>query len=151
MVIELKQTLRLTQQLVMTPQLQQAIKLLQLNRMELTNLVERELQENPVLEEDFDADAATPAEVADATPGQEEAPGADAVGASQAGESGESLYADTGRRDFQSQLEAITRTEPSFICLNVTGTHTDIDLETQAVLLRDYLERGYPDASPFER
>ena len=51
MAIELRQQLRLSQQLVMTPQLQQAIKLLQLNRQELTALIEQELQENPVLEE----------------------------------------------------------------------------------------------------
>ena len=43
--------LRQSQSLVMTPQLQQAIKLLQLNQLELVNLVQQELQENPVLEE----------------------------------------------------------------------------------------------------
>src|SRR4030042_4874344 len=51
MALEIKQSLKLTQQLVMTPQLQQAIKLLQLNRMELVDLVAAELQENPVLDE----------------------------------------------------------------------------------------------------
>jgi len=51
MALELKQQLRLTQQLVMTPQLQQAIKLLQLSRLELVNLVQQELEENPVLED----------------------------------------------------------------------------------------------------
>ncbi|MCK5437851.1 MAG: RNA polymerase sigma-54 factor, partial [Desulfobulbaceae bacterium] len=42
--------LKLAQQLVMTPQLQQAIKLLQLSMLELTQTVEQELEENPVLE-----------------------------------------------------------------------------------------------------
>jgi len=51
MAFELKQSMKLVQQLVMTPQLQQAIKLLQLSRLELTNLVDQELQENPLLEE----------------------------------------------------------------------------------------------------
>jgi len=51
MAFDLKQSLRLSQQLVMTPQLQQAIKLLQLNRLELAELVNQELVENPVLEE----------------------------------------------------------------------------------------------------
>lgn len=51
MAIELKQTLKLTQQLLITPQLQQAIKLLQLSRMELVETVQKELMENPVLEE----------------------------------------------------------------------------------------------------
>lgn len=40
------------QGLVMTPQLQQAIKLLQLNNMELTEFVEEELERNPLLERD---------------------------------------------------------------------------------------------------
>jgi len=38
---------KLSQQLVMTPQLQQAIKLLQLSRIELEEMVVKELQENP--------------------------------------------------------------------------------------------------------
>jgi len=49
--MELKQQLKLSQQLIMTPQLQQAIKLLQMSRMELSELVQEELLENPVLEE----------------------------------------------------------------------------------------------------
>jgi RNA polymerase sigma-54 factor len=51
MSLEIKQQLRLSQQLVMTPQLQQAIKLLQLSRMELVDQVREELMENPLLEE----------------------------------------------------------------------------------------------------
>jgi RNA polymerase sigma-54 factor len=47
----LRQTLNLSQQLRMTPQLQQAIKLLQLSRMELETAVRKEIEENPVLEE----------------------------------------------------------------------------------------------------
>lgn len=49
--LELRQNLKLTQQLVMTPQLQQAIKLLQLSRFELLEAVQQELLENPMLEE----------------------------------------------------------------------------------------------------
>ena len=51
MALELRQQLRLTQQLVMTPQLQQAIKLLQLSRLELLDVINEELVENPLLEE----------------------------------------------------------------------------------------------------
>ncbi len=51
MSLELRQGLKLTQQLVMTPQLQQAIKLLQLSRLELVQTVQQALQENPLLEE----------------------------------------------------------------------------------------------------
>lgn len=51
MALEIKQSIKLSQQLVITPQLQQAIKLLQLSRLELENLVQSELMENPILEE----------------------------------------------------------------------------------------------------
>jgi RNA polymerase sigma-54 factor len=51
MAFEIRQVQKLVQQLVMTPQLQQAIKLLQLSRIELEELVVKELQENPALEE----------------------------------------------------------------------------------------------------
>lgn len=51
MAIEIKQSLKLSQQLVVTPQLQQAIKLLQLSRLELSTLIQKELLENPILEE----------------------------------------------------------------------------------------------------
>ncbi|HSC89337.1 MAG TPA: RNA polymerase factor sigma-54 [Polyangiaceae bacterium] len=50
--MELKQQLRLSQQLVMTPQLQQAIKLLQLSRLELIDEVRKELDNNPMLSEE---------------------------------------------------------------------------------------------------
>jgi len=51
MAFEIRQVQKLVQQLVMTPQLQQAIKLLQLSRIELEEMVIKELQENPALEE----------------------------------------------------------------------------------------------------
>ena len=51
MAIEMRQQMKLTQQLVMTPQLQQAIKLLQLSRLELQDVIQQELEENPVLDE----------------------------------------------------------------------------------------------------
>ncbi|HPG71369.1 MAG TPA: RNA polymerase sigma-54 factor, partial [Syntrophales bacterium] len=51
MTFELKQSLKLSQQLIMTPQLQQAIKLLQLSRIELVDMIQQEMEENPLLEE----------------------------------------------------------------------------------------------------
>jgi RNA polymerase sigma-54 factor len=48
--VKLGQDLRLRQQLVMTPQLQQAIKILQLSLPELEAVVQTELESNPVLE-----------------------------------------------------------------------------------------------------
>src|SRR5512142_308403 len=71
MSLELKQHMKMTQQLVMTPQLQQAIKLLQLSRMELVDLIRTEMTENPLLdgadENDEQAvpDGASPAEAAE--------------------------------------------------------------------------------------
>lgn len=59
--------LRLTQKLVMTPQLQQAIKLLQLSRLELSQVISQELIENPLLEE-----AATDLEETEAPGGEED-------------------------------------------------------------------------------
>jgi len=50
----LKQTMNLSQNLVITPQLQQAIKLLQMSRLELESAVHTELEENPILEEAAD-------------------------------------------------------------------------------------------------
>ena len=49
--MEARLELKLSQKLIMTPQLQQAIKLLQLSRLELVQSVAQELIENPVLEE----------------------------------------------------------------------------------------------------
>lgn len=58
---ELRQDLRLSQQLVMSPQLQLAIKLLQLSRLELSEMVREELETNPTLEEDSVQDETGPA------------------------------------------------------------------------------------------
>lgn len=57
--MEIKQQLRLSQQLVMTPQLQQAIKLLQMSRIELEALVREEMLENPVLEDSLETGETT--------------------------------------------------------------------------------------------
>jgi RNA polymerase sigma-54 factor len=56
MALSTKLELRQGQQLVMTPQLQQAIRLLQLSNMELMQYVETELERNPLLEADDSAE-----------------------------------------------------------------------------------------------
>ncbi len=76
MAMQMKLQMRMSQQLIMTPQLQQAIKLLQLSRTELEELIDQTLIENPVLEEAMDIDSfptrdETPQEAA---PEGEEAP-----------------------------------------------------------------------------
>ena len=55
-----KLELRQGQQLVMTPQLQQAIRLLQLSNVELCTFVEAEVERNPLLERDEVAPGAEP-------------------------------------------------------------------------------------------
>jgi RNA polymerase sigma-54 factor len=65
--VGLKQQLKLQQNLVMTPQLKMAIKLLTLNHLELKDAVAQELVDNPVLEESFE-DAPARAEDREVSP-----------------------------------------------------------------------------------
>ncbi len=51
MALELKQSLKMNQRIIMTPQLQQAIKFLQLSRLELSQTLNQEMEANPLLEE----------------------------------------------------------------------------------------------------
>ena len=51
MALELRQQLRLAQQLIMTPQLQMAIKLLQLSHLELLDVIQQEMEQNAAIEE----------------------------------------------------------------------------------------------------
>ena len=88
MAISPRLDLRQSQSLVITPQLQQAIKLLQLSSIELAEYIEQELTDNPLLETDESADGGALAEgagnvddrsddgmsVVDAVDGQAEAP-----------------------------------------------------------------------------
>ncbi len=69
--LEQKLSLRLSQRLVMTPTLQQAIKLLQMTRLELQDVVTQEIVENPVLEEDETPEAPMAAEAEEAAASQE--------------------------------------------------------------------------------
>ncbi len=81
MALEQKLSLKLSQRLVMTPSLQQAIKLLQMSKLELEEVLTQEMVENPLLEEEQE-EAPAPEETRDAapeaapatTPGPAEAP-----------------------------------------------------------------------------
>src|SRR5688572_27365887 len=76
MALEQKLHLRLSQKLIMTPSLQQAIKLLQLSKLELQEVLNQELLENPLLEETAEEAKAeeTPAEEAEAKSETDEPP-----------------------------------------------------------------------------
>jgi RNA polymerase sigma-54 factor len=103
---------RLTQSLVLAPQLQQSLALLQAPTLELKALVEAELQQNPVLEEiaapetdltERNADGESPAD----TPDLAEPP-ADLNGeSSDNGETGDS--GDTPVDDFQAEFEKLVQ------------------------------------------
>ena len=83
---------RQSQSLVMTPQLQQAIKLLQLSNLELAEFVEQELEQNPMLERDDADDRTAEADAA----GDAAAEGAEAERA-EAGDDGMSMdFGDNG-------------------------------------------------------
>ena len=90
MVLAPRLDLRQSQSLVMTPQLQQAIKLLQMSNVELTDYIEQEIEQNPLLERE-DADgglegaadmpsAETSVDSVDAASGAGDSDGADAGG-----------------------------------------------------------------------
>jgi RNA polymerase sigma-54 factor len=86
--------IRQSQALVMTPQLMQAIKLLQLSNLDLTAYVEGELERNPLLERDSDG------------PGDAESPPPEASAAEGDGQAGDWMGEDlqTSRNDMESQL-----------------------------------------------
>ncbi len=77
----MKQTLqlRLGQQLALTPQLQQAIRMLQLNALELAVEMREALQNNPLLEDAREAGADEPAEPETAEPEVEQIPPTDEI------------------------------------------------------------------------
>ena len=126
----LKMSMKLSQQLRMTPQLQQAIKLLQLSRVELEDAIRKELNENPVLEElhetSEDDAAKNNAQTSDDVPSTEAAP-ADA--------------ADPTKQDefeWENYIESQSRPAPSSV-----GNSDEImnyeNIISQATTLQDHL------------
>ena len=85
--LQTKLELRQTQSLVITPQLQQAIKLLQLSNLELQTFLEKEIEQNPLIDWDERATDETPRLTAataeapvEAAPHGSETPAADGFG-----------------------------------------------------------------------
>jgi RNA polymerase sigma-54 factor len=73
MAISQKLELKLAQKLILTPQLQQSIKLLQLPQLELTQMLNQELMENPMLEEVIERETEHKSEALDLTRNEEQA------------------------------------------------------------------------------
>ncbi|MCZ6600493.1 MAG: RNA polymerase factor sigma-54 [Acidobacteria bacterium] len=93
MALEQKLSLKLSQRLVMTPALQQAIKLLQMSTLELREEIATELQENPALEESLEQDG---------NEAEEQPPTQTADGATEQPSPSES---DNGERDSLSEID----------------------------------------------
>ncbi len=117
MALEQKLHLKLAQRLVMTPSLQQAIKLLQLSRLELEEALTQEILENPILE----VEAAT-------------SDGAD-------GEVEDALGEPTGTEGASEAVQAETRGDESPLP-SEEETYNDIDVEA---FFADYLGDFRPE------
>lgn len=97
MAINPRLELRQGQTLTMTPQLQQAIKLLQMSNLELAEFVEAEIEKNPLLERDDSLASERPDLPAEQGDAGEQAEDRAATGSVE--ESYDSAYADEGRGD----------------------------------------------------
>ncbi|GAB1717816.1 MAG: RNA polymerase, sigma 54 subunit, RpoN/SigL [Nitrobacter sp.] len=97
---------RQSQSLVMTPQLMQAIKLLQLSNLDLAAFVESELERNPMLERAGDGADPTAADVADPAPAESTAAFADdGAGDRPLGQDSEPAPEEWMNRDLGSRAE----------------------------------------------
>ncbi|HJW14474.1 MAG TPA: RNA polymerase factor sigma-54 [Thermoanaerobaculia bacterium] len=112
MALEQKLNLRLSQRLVMTPSLQQAIKLLQMSKLELEEVLTQEMVENPVLEEEQEQeqeDTVREAEAAEtpepAQPVKEEAEAAPAPAVTSAEAPAEAEAAPDAERDSFEEID----------------------------------------------
>ncbi len=117
MALSPKLEFRQTQALVMTPQLQQAIKLLQLTNLELAEFVEQELEKNPLLEHE-EAEPASDDEARESEDGWEEA------GEEADGELGDEFTDDAGTQVADSSDLAAAEKGPD---LDATPFDADFD------------------------
>jgi RNA polymerase sigma-54 factor len=147
--LELRLNLKMQQQLVMTPQLQQAIKLLQLNRLELVSLVQQELNENPILEEVEGDDEPTPGEISDMTPGEE--PGENtaatdtAESAAESAGDGSEMTPDVAPSDAGELTESQTLVDGEASAAEVSASEGEV---TDADKIADIEWDNYMDANP---
>jgi RNA polymerase sigma-54 factor len=156
--------LRLSQHLTLTPQLQQSIRLLQLSTLELTQELERILQENPLLEREDglreqsvpSADAAAPA--SDAAP-EQEAPASEAASSESDGADFSSLdeapsggtYRDDDGEGEQQQVAADAPTLRAHLLSQLSLTKlSERDRRLVTLLIDSLDDDGYLTQSPEE-
>ena len=130
----------------MTPQLQQAIKLLQLNRLELVHLVQQEMQENPVLEE---------SEGGDEDSGELDGGAEAASSSADAAESASPADSGEGSPESADPVEAKDSTEASdaekiadIEWENYMDSHPQTRLESRGARLRGSTAASRGDADP---
>jgi len=104
--LETKLVQKMGQSLLMTPQLQQAIKLLQLGRLEYKDAIERELLENPVLEEV--RDELLGSGLPSAEPSPHEPSILSPAGSHEADEAGASVNGTEPKADWDDYVDAFT-------------------------------------------
>jgi RNA polymerase sigma-54 factor len=97
--------MRQSQALVMTPQLQQAIKLLQLSNLELKDYVEQELEENPLLERDEEEPDGSDSAASDGSAEEGDRPEDDLIEKFDHSETGNLSEADLATRDLDYDNE----------------------------------------------
>src|SRR5689334_1630278 len=156
--------LRLSQHLTLTPQLQQSIRLLQLSTLELSQELERMLQENPLLErEDNVREQATPpmdgaAPASDAAPAQEssaadtatpESDNADFSSLDEAPAGGS--YRDDGDEGEQQQVAADAPTLRVHLLAQLSLTNlSERDRKLVTLIIDSLDDEGYLTQSPEE-
>lgn len=150
MALELRQSLKLSQQLVMTPQLQQAIKLLQLSRLELADTITQEIEQNPVLDDD------TPSLNSELAPGPDQAPAPDQTNKEQSDHTSEvnidnnSEIPEINWADYANEYEPISSYNPRSSDSEETGSRLDILTEKPNLLSHLNWQLSFIDTSEDE-
>jgi len=115
MALEQKLRLKLAQRLVMTPSLQQAIKLLQLSRLELEETLAQEILENPVLDVE---------EAEEVVPQEGEGPETDPVAATSDADAGETNVVD-GAAEISNGEDVLPTEEEAYADIDVEAFFSD--------------------------
>lgn len=105
MALEQKLSVRMSHRLIMTPSLQQAIKLLQMSKLELVDEIQQELTENPVLDEVLDESVAPDRPEAE-TAQTADAPTPESGDAPEAGEESRDPYDEIDYESYFQDVEA---------------------------------------------